>query len=106
MEEQKPFLRPHYSINDLAHDLGLPPYQVSAFVNQVLHQRYNDLINYYRITYCLRLLRTHAKPELKVNKLADSCGYSNRNTFISAFKKLTQRTPVAYLSQFKKESKH
>lgn len=104
MEQQKPFLRHHYSLNDLARDLELPPYLTSAFINNILQQRFNDLINYYRITYCLQLLTNHIKPELRVNKLPAACGYNNRNTFTNAFKKFTQRTPLSYISQLKKEA--
>ena len=103
MKHQKPYLRHHYSLNDLAHDLKLPVYLTSAFINNILQQRFNDLINHYRIAYCLQLLQSQAKPELKVNKLPAACGYSNRNTFTNAFKKFTQRTPLSYISQLKKE---
>jgi len=105
MVEVKPFLKHHYSIQDLAHDLEMPAYQLSAFINMIMKQRFNDLINQYRIDYCLGLIKSGAVTDIKVHKLAADCGYSNRNTFITAFKKFTNQTPQAYLSNLKREVK-
>ena len=102
MEARRPFLSSNYSLMNLAHDLGIEPYQLSAFINKILGQRYNDLINYYRITYCLNLLQSNPHAYTKVHELAALCGYSNRNTFISAFKKHTKLTPSAYIKKLRK----
>jgi YesN/AraC family two-component response regulator len=104
MEIQKPFLRPNYSLGDLANDLNMPSYQLSAFINHIMRQRFNDLINHYRINYCLNKLKQNAAEDIKVYKLSTDCGYNNRNTFISAFKKHTHLTPYEYISQIKKET--
>ena len=103
MEKQKPFLRPNYSLGDLAGDLDMPSYQLSAFINHIMRQRFNDLINQYRISYCLEKLKQHSSEDIKVYKLSIDCGFNNRNTFISAFKKNTHFTPYEYINQLKKE---
>ena len=103
MEAQKPFLESNYSLFLLAHDLSIAPYQLSAFINKILRQRFNDLINYYRISYCLELMSKSPKDHTKVQELSALCGYNNRNTFISAFKKFTNRTPSTYIRQLKKQ---
>jgi AraC-like DNA-binding protein len=105
MMASQPFLKHHYSILDLAHDLEMPAYQLSAFINMIMKQRFNDLINQYRITYCINQLKIGAVTDIKVHKLAAECGYSNRNTFITAFKKFTHQTPQAYLINLKREVK-
>lgn len=86
---------------NLARDLNVQPYQLSAFLNQVMQQHYNDLINNYRIHYCLELLDKNIHTKLRIFKIAADCGFSNRNTFTSAFKKVTNITPNAYLNQLK-----
>ncbi|MCU7549402.1 helix-turn-helix domain-containing protein [Chitinophagaceae bacterium LB-8] len=101
MEEQKPFLRQHYTMTEMAHDLDIPSYQLSAFVNKVMERRYTDLVNRYRIAYCLNFINNNSYTTLKVHQLSLACGFSNRNTFISAFKKFTNYTPHEYLSQLK-----
>ncbi len=106
MGERKPFLQPHYTLEDLARDLEIPAYQLSAFVNTIMQQRYNDLINNYRIAYCLEQLKNNESFMTRVHHLAAACGFGNRNTFISAFKKVTHQTPHAYLSQLKKQREH
>jgi AraC-like DNA-binding protein len=103
MEKQKPFLQSNYSLGDLAQDLDMPSYQLSAFINHIMRQRFNDLINQYRISYCLEQLKNNRTEDIKVYKLSTDCGFNNRNTFISAFKKHTRFTPFEYLNQLKKE---
>lgn len=101
MHKKKPFLHQHYSMANLARDLHIHPYQLSTFINQVMHQHYNDLINDYRINYCLDLLNNNINTKLRIFEIAAACGYSNRNTFTSAFKKVTKTTPNTYISQLK-----
>lgn len=104
METKKPFLDSNYSLFLLAHDLDIAPYQLSAFINKILRQRFNDLINYYRISYCIDQMNHNPQEHTKVHELAALCGYNNRNTFISAFKKYANQTPSTYIRQLKKVS--
>ena len=99
--QQKTFLKTHYTLARIAEDISIPYYQLSAFVNLILKQRYNDLINQYRINYCLELLRDKKNGIPKVHELANACGFGNRNTFINAFKKYVHTTPIEYLNQLK-----
>ena len=97
MDERKPFLKPGYCINDLAQDLKLPAYQLSAFINQVLGMNFNDYINNSRIRYCEQLIKSSLSSRIVVKDLAQLCGFNNRNSFTTAFKKFTGRTPSGYV---------
>lgn len=100
--EEKAFLKKHYSLVNIAHELSMPYYQLSAFVNIILKKRYNDLINQYRIDYCLELLKEMNSNLPKVHQLANACGFGNRNTFINAFKKYVHSTPTEFIKRLKK----
>ena len=97
MDQRKPFLRPGYCINDLAKDVKLPAYQLSAFINQVLGMNFNDYINNSRIRYCEQLIKNSLNTRVNVKDLAHLCGFNNRNSFTTAFKKFTGRTPSGYV---------
>ena len=97
MDQRKPFLRPGYCINDLAKDVKLPAYQLSAFINQVLGMNFNDYINNSRIRYCEQLIKNSLNTRVNVKDLAQLCGFNNRNSFTTAFKKFTGRTPSGYV---------
>ena len=97
MDQRKPFLKPGYCINDLAKEVELPAYQLSAFINQVLGMNFNDYINNSRIRYCEQLIKSSLSSRIIVKDLAQLCGFNNRNSFTTAFKKFTGRTPSRYV---------
>ncbi len=102
MDSKKPFLMKNYHMKDMADDLKIPVYQLSAFLNQVIGMSFNDYINRHRIRYCESVLRanSHTRPNLK--ELASQSGFNNRNSFADAFKKFTGQRPSDYLKNLVK----
>ena len=97
LEDRKVFLQQSYSLPDMAHELNLSTHQLSAFINQVLKKHFTDLVNQYRIDYCLENLNNGSFTTHKVYQLSEACGFNTRNTFTTTFKKFTGRTPQQYL---------
>lgn len=98
MKESKPFLNSHYSLKELAEDLNLPLYQVSAFINQATGKNFNDYLNCQRIQYCIDFIRAGKADNLNMNGISQQCGFNNRNTFAIAFKKVTGQLPSEYIT--------
>lgn len=96
MREQKPFLRFGYSIRDLADDIDIPSYQLSAYLNREIGLNFNDYLNQFRVRYCEELMQGGLVGQLNLKGLALKCGFSNRNTLTTAFKKFTGFTPSVY----------
>lgn len=99
MNVQKPFLRPRYSIKDMATDIGIPAYQLSAFLNNVMKTHFSDYLNKHRIQFCETLMKDNTLRMVSLQDLASKCGFNNRNTFTMAFKKFTGKTPSDYVKQ-------
>ena len=97
MPEERPFLKYRYAIRNLADDIQVPAYQLSAYLNQKAGMKFNDYLNKFRVSYCEHLLQTGIMEQLNLKGLALHCGFKNRNTFASAFKKFTGTTPSHYL---------
>ena len=97
MPEEKPFLKYRYAIRNLADDIQVPAYQLSAYLNQKAGIKFNDFLNKFRVNYCEHLIQTGIMEQLNLKGLALHCGFKNRNTFASAFKKFTGSTPSHYL---------
>ena len=97
MPEEKPFLKYRYAIRNLAEDIQVPAYQLSAYLNQKAGMKFNDYLNKFRVNYCEHLIQTGIMEQLNLKGLALHCGFKNRNTFASAFKKFTGSTPSHYL---------
>ncbi|HEY8897676.1 MAG TPA: AraC family transcriptional regulator [Niastella sp.] len=96
MCKEKPFLRYRYSIKTLADDIQVQAYQLSAYLNQEKRLRFNDYLNRFRIEYCENLIQEGLVKDLNMRGLALICGFQNRNTLTSAFKKFTGLTPSRY----------
>lgn len=94
---QQPFLKPHYKIKDLADDLQIPLHQLSAFLNKQLGMHFSDYLNQFRIRYCEDLIKREQPGRINFKGLVSRCGFHNRNTFTTAFKKFTGKTPSAYV---------
>jgi AraC-like DNA-binding protein len=97
MQEKKPYLNPDYSLRDLADTLDVPLYKLSAYLNQNMGTNFSEYLNQWRIRHCLELLRNKETLQLNLNGIARKCGFNNRNTFSTAFKKITGKPPSAYL---------
>src|ERR1700754_2081838 len=96
MLDQKPFLRTGYCIRELANEIRVPAYQVSAYINQQLGMNFNDYFNWFRVRHCQDLMQKGLVNRLNLRGLAFRCGFNNRNTLTTAFKKFTGITPSEY----------
>ncbi|MFT3823717.1 MAG: helix-turn-helix domain-containing protein [Chitinophagaceae bacterium] len=92
----RPFLQFGYAIRNLAEDIDVPSYQLSAYLNREIGLNFNDYLNQYRVKFCEGLIRNGMVGELNLKGLALRCGFSNRNTLTTAFKKFTGLTPSEY----------
>lgn len=96
IQEQRPYLKFGYSIRDLASDIQVPAYQLSAYLNRQVGLNFNDFLNQFRVRYCEDLIKNGLDGQLNLKGLAFKCGFSNRNTLTTAFKKFTGSTPSSY----------
>ncbi len=96
MTEEKPFLRVGFCIRDMAGHMGVPSYQLSAFLNREVGLNFKDFLNHYRVWHCEELIQKGLVFDMDMGVLARLCGFTNRNTLANAFKKLTGFTPSRY----------
>jgi len=99
MTEKKPFLQRGYHIKELASELQIPVHQLSAFLNQELGMHFSDHINKYRIDHCIELINTNSPGRPNLQQLSKLCGFNNRSSFTTAFKKFTGQKPFDYIKR-------
>lgn len=97
MQINKPFLNPNYSLKEMADELDMMPHHLSAYINQIEGKNFSDYLNQWRIQHCIEIIKSGLSANLNLYGLALQCGFNNRNTFSSAFKKVTGETPAAYM---------
>jgi len=96
MAEKKSLIKKGFTMRDLAFEMDIQPYIISAVINQVHNINFNDFLNRYRINYAISLFEQGTGKMITLEALAEQCGFNNRNTFTTAFKKNTGLTPSVY----------
>lgn len=97
--EKKGFLQKQIKLADLANQIGVQPYILSAYINQVYQLRFNDFINFYRIQFVAEGLVKGEWGQLTLEAIGEKAGFTNRTTFLNAFKKYKGTTPTLFLHQ-------
>jgi AraC-like DNA-binding protein len=96
MVEEKPFLNPSLSIQDISDAIDIPVRNLSLLINHNLKQHFYDFINSYRIEYAMVVLKDSSKSRLTISEILYEAGYNSKSSFNSAFKKHTGKTPTQY----------
>ena len=96
MEIEKPFLKPDFSLPELASQLRLSVHQLSQVINDGLGKSFFEMTAEYRVEEAKRLLK--AKANIKVEEIAEEVGYNSKSSFNTAFKKITGQTPSEWRS--------
>lgn len=99
IQEDKVFLKKRYTITELSTQMQISVHLLSAFINQQFGMNFNDFINRLRISYSKELIDSGNATQLNIFGLAAKCGFNNRNTFTTAFKKYTGECPSEYLNK-------
>lgn len=97
MAEKKPYLHPRYTIKRLSESIQIPAHRLSAVINDRKGSNFTDYLNRLRVRHCEELIRNSGGRMISIQRLAGECGFHNRNTFTTAFKKFTGQTPSEYI---------
>ena len=98
VEEQKLYLRPNLTLQELAQALGSNRTYVSTYLSQVMGQTFYDYINRLRIEKkSIPLMQQH--PEYTLEQIATESGFQSISTFRRSFQKLKGVMPSEYRKQ-------
>ncbi|HLO79699.1 MAG TPA: helix-turn-helix domain-containing protein [Chitinophagaceae bacterium] len=102
LAEEQAYLKSGFSISDLSFAIGHPVHQISAYLNNHVGMNFNEYTNRHRINYLLKKLKENKDwQRFTLEALGQQAGFSNRYTFLNAFKKVTGETPSAFLKNMK-----
>ncbi len=96
MDQQRPYLNPNLTIEQLARELGINRFYLSQLVNERLEKSFPDFINSYRTRETERLLLDPDYAHLNILAIAYEAGFNSKSTFNTAFKKATGMNPSQY----------
>jgi AraC-like DNA-binding protein len=96
MIEEKPFLNPSLTIQDISKGIGIPVRDLSILINHKLGQHFYDFVNTYRIENAMDVLKDVTKSKVTVLEILYDAGFNSKSSFNTAFKKHTGSTPTSY----------
>ena len=94
LEKDKPYLNPGFQLMDLRQVLPLNRSYLSRFINTEYGCSFYQWVNGLRIKEAQRLMTE--QPDLKIQDIADRCGFSSRRVFSRIFTRETGTTPTEW----------
>ncbi|WP_181899493.1 helix-turn-helix domain-containing protein [Flagellimonas nanhaiensis] len=101
-DEDKMYLNPTLTRQDIAKRLNLSNHEISYHLSQHLKTSFTDFVNGYRIEEFKRKLEKNDNPNYTFLGMALDCGFGSKASFQRAFKKKTGKTPSEYKKEVQK----
>ncbi len=96
LNKEELFKNPNLTLPVLAKRINIRPQLLSQLLNSNLDKSFSTFINEYRIEEAKRLLKTNTN--LKIEIIAEQCGFNSKSTFYAAFRKVANTTPSKYMN--------
>lgn len=96
MEEQRLYIKPDLTIEEVAVLAGVPYRAVSATINRCKGITFKSWINSFRIEEAVRLIKNGYLKHQTIEALAQTVGFANRISFYRVFKSITGHSPTEY----------
>lgn len=99
LNEEKPFVNPNITLNELAAMLDVHPNYLSQVINSKEGKNFYELINEKRIEEFLNRISLPESRQFTLLSIAFECGFNSKTSFNRNFKKYTGVTPSEYQKQ-------
>jgi len=101
MEKHQPYLQADFNLAYLSALIQVPVHHLAYFFREVKHEHFTDYRNSWRIEHAKSLMNEGEASDLTLEAIGLKVGFSNRNAFRTAFKKIEGCSPVEYSFQTK-----
>lgn len=99
LEESRAYLRPDISLAIFAKEINIPQRTLSRSINGCMGCNFFEFVNRKRVEEAKRLLLELDVKDYNIDSIYTDCGFRSRSTFFLVFKKLTGKSPVAWLQE-------
>ena len=99
MAESKAYLRSDISLAIFAKELDVSQRTLSRAINGYMKCNFFEFVNRLRVDEAKRRLMELKLSEFNIDSIYAECGFRSRSTFFMVFKKLTGKTPAAWLDE-------
>ena len=99
MENEKPYLNPKLTLNELSQRLDMSSNNMSQLINQYEQVNFYDFVNKYRVEEFISRARSNTNFSILAHAL--DAGFNSKSSFNSIFKKFKSETPSQFLARLK-----
>lgn len=103
IKEEEVFRQAGLTLSGFASLINIPNHKLTELFNHHYKLNFNSYINSLRIDYVKTRLDGGDWKQFTFEAIANDAGFSSRNTFFLAFKKVTGLTPSGYISSLKND---
>jgi AraC-like DNA-binding protein len=100
MQECQPFLKQDCNLEKVSGLLGIPVHHLGYYFREVRKQPFTDYRNEWRVEYAKKLMMGGLADFMTLEAIGLLSGFSNRNTFFTAFKKIEGISPGVFASRY------
>ncbi len=98
--KDKIYKDPDYTAKQLADELKTNSRYISAVIRSRFKTNFSQLMNEYRVRLAASMLERRSLLSKTVDEIGEVSGFSNKQSYYTAFKKLTGTTPSSYRKDF------
>jgi len=106
LQADKIYLRARLKAEDVAEGAGITPRRLTVVLRSHGEDGFNALLNRLRIAEATRMMENPEMAHLKLDSLAERCGYNSRQHFYRVFEQVTGVNPGFYRKQFESRVGH
>ena len=99
MQEENLYLHSDCNLAQLAVAIDIPAHHLAFFFREIKKQSFNDYRNECRVNHAKNLILAGKSEEITLEAIGILSGFTNRNTFFNAFKKVEGISPGAFATQ-------
>ena len=96
LTEEKPYLSPDITLNEICKHINTNRSYLSKVINDHFHLNFNTWINNYRVKEARRLLSEHRYDHISIEGIGELAGFNSKASFHANFKKSIGVTPYYY----------
>lgn len=102
---KKRYSDPNFSAKQLGEELGVSASQLSRILKNEYAMGYTDIVHFYRIQDAMHHLKDKRFAPYSIDDIGALVGFKNRQSFFSAFRKVSGTTPEKYRQENSSKSK-
>ena len=101
MQEEKPYLREDFSLEDLARKLDVPKHHIHYCLRNIMQTKFVSLRIAYRIAHAKKLLLQSDLQNMTLEQIGLECGFSSRSGFYKMFKAEVGCSPGEFIEKYR-----